>query len=84
MQENNSKVICLNNYLIDSIFAIQAYTKISKQLGSSALTGSFGPMLQTLKTSADKLAAVHSATLAKVLFRTANADRRAVSFRLAE
>jgi len=50
MQENNSK----------------AYTKISKQLGSSVQIGSFGPMLLALKTASEKLSTIHLATLAKV------------------
>jgi len=50
MQEYNSK----------------AYTKISKQLGSSVQIGSFGPMLLALKTAFEKLNTIHLATLAKV------------------
>jgi len=50
MQENNSK----------------AYTKISKQLGSTVQIGSFGPMLLALKTASEKLSTIHLATLAKV------------------
>ena len=42
------------------------YLKISKQLGSNTATGSFQPMLAALKASADKLAAIHNSTLAKV------------------
>jgi len=50
MGENNSK----------------AYTKVSKQLGSSVQIGSFGPMLLALKTASEKLSTIHLATLAKV------------------
>ena len=42
------------------------YLRISKQLGSNMATGSFQPMLAALKASADKLAAIHNSTLAKV------------------
>jgi len=50
MQEYNSK----------------AYTKISKQIGSSVQIGTFGPMLLALKSASEKLSAIHLGTLAKV------------------
>ena len=42
------------------------YTRISKQLGTNTQTGSFQPMLAALKASAEKLATIHTSTLAKV------------------
>ena len=42
------------------------YTRISKQLGTNTQTGSFQPMLAALKSSAEKLATIHTSTLAKV------------------
>ena len=45
----------------------KAYSRLSKQLGSTTQSGSFSPMLAALKKSAEKLASVHSATLAKVI-----------------
>jgi hypothetical protein len=36
-------------------YLLQAYGKISKQLGTSLNTGTFAPILAALKTSSDKL-----------------------------
>lgn len=50
IQENNSK----------------SYAKISKQLGSSVHMGSFNPMLLALKSSSEKLSAIHSTAQTKI------------------
>ena len=66
MQENSAKVV-LFVFVFVTVFAAQVYTRISKQLGSNTQTGSFQPMLAALKASAEKLATIHTSTLAKVM-----------------
>lgn len=45
---------------------LQAYAKLSKQLGSSPHVGSFAPMLLSLKTMCEKLSGLHGNMVTKV------------------